>query len=66
MIFHNGNIYNLNDPDLQNFTTNTQLDTQPQNKNLPFCYNIYYGDKNQRDIVSLEIGSFNEYISKAN
>ena len=34
MTFQNGNRYDLYDPDLSKFITNTQLDTQPQNKNL--------------------------------
>ena len=48
-----GNIYDLNDPDLQYFITNTQFDTQLQNVNTIFNflndmnYNIYYGEKNQ-------------------
>ena len=46
-----GNIYDLNDPDLQHFITNTQFDRQLQNVNTIFNflndmnYNIYYWDK---------------------
>ena len=49
-----GNKYNLNDPDLSNFITNAQLDTQPQNVNLIYSflndmkYNINYGDKKSK------------------
>ena len=56
-----GNIYDLNDPDLQYFITNTQLDRQLQNVNTIFNFindmnfNINYGDKNQRDIILLRI-----------
>ena len=45
------NMYNLNDPDLSNFITNTQIDKIPQNINLIyFClndmkYDITYEDK---------------------
>ena len=52
--FENGNTYNLNDPDLQYFITNAQLDTQPQNVNLIYSflndmkYNINYGDKKSK------------------
>ena len=46
-----GNIYDLNDPDLQYFITNTQFDSQLQNVNTIFNflndmnYNINYGVK---------------------
>ena len=46
-----GNIYNLNDPDLRYFITNTQFDRQLQNVGLIFeflidlKYKINYGDK---------------------
>ena len=46
-----GNKYNLNDPDLQYFITNAQLETQPQNVNLIYSflndmkYTMNYGDK---------------------
>ena len=51
MTFQNGNTYYLNDPDLSNFITNTQIDKIPQNTNIMYSflndmkYNIYYGDK---------------------
>ena len=51
MTFPNGNTYYLNDPDLSNFITNTQIDKIPQNTNIIYSflndmkYNIYYGDK---------------------
>ena len=50
MTFQNGNTYDLNVPDLSNFITKTQLDTQPQNMNLinfflyDMKYNIQKGD----------------------
>ena len=34
MTFPNGNTYYLNDPDLSNFITNTQIDKIPQNTNI--------------------------------
>ena len=46
-----GNIYDLNDPDLQHFITNTQFDRQLQNVNIILSflndmnYNINYGDE---------------------
>ena len=46
-----GNKYNLNDPDLQCFISNAQLDNLPQNMNLIYSflndlkYNINYEDK---------------------
>ena len=51
MTFPNGNTYYLNDPDLSNFITNTQIDKIPQDTNIIYSflndmkYNIYYGDK---------------------
>ena len=51
MTFENGNTYNLNDPDLQYFMTNTQIDKEIHNENLIYNflkdmkYNINYGDK---------------------
>ena len=51
MTFQNGNTYYLNDPDLSNFITNTQIDKIPQNTNIinsfsnDMKYNINYGDK---------------------
>ena len=34
MTFQKGNTYNLNDPDLQYFISNTQLDKEIQSENL--------------------------------
>ena len=54
MTFQNGNTYYLNDPDLSNFITNTQIDKIPQNTNLIYSflndmkYNINYGDKKSK------------------
>ena len=51
MTFQNDNTYYLNDPDLSNFITNTQIDKIPQNTNIIYSllndmkYNINYGDK---------------------
>ena len=51
MTFENGNSYNLNDPDLQNFITNTKFNREINNKNISYSflndmnYNINYGDK---------------------
>ena len=52
MTFENGNSYNLNEPDLQYFITNTKFDRETNNKNIIYSflndlnYNINYGDKN--------------------
>ena len=54
MTFENGNTYNLNDPDLSYFITNTQLDKGIQNKNLIYNflkdmkYDLNYGDKKSK------------------
>ena len=46
-----GNLYDLNDSDLQYFITNTKLDREINNKNVIYCflndmnYDIKYGDK---------------------
>ena len=51
MTFENGNSYDLNDPDLQYFITNTKFDRERNNKNIIYSflndmnYNIHYGDK---------------------
>ena len=51
MIFQNCNTYDLNDPGLSYFITNTQLDKEIQNENLihsflnDMKYNLNYGDK---------------------
>ena len=34
----NNHTYDLNDPDLQYFTSNAQIDTQPQNVNLIYSF----------------------------
>ena len=65
--FENGNTYNLNDPDLQCFITNAQLDTQPQNVNLIYSflndmkYNINYGDKKSKRYYFIK-DLINQYI----
>ena len=52
--FENGNTYNLNDPDLQNFMTKTQIDKEIHNENLihsflnDMKYNLIYGDKKSK------------------
>ena len=51
MTFENGNSYNLNDPDLQHFITNTQFDKQINNWGPIYNflndmkYDLNYGDK---------------------
>ena len=61
------NKYNLNDPDLQYFITNAQLDTQPQNVNLIYSflndmkYNINYGDKKSKRYYFIK-DLINQYI----
>ena len=51
IVFENGNAYNLNDPDLAYFITNTQLDRELNDFNLIYYflndmhYDIKYGDK---------------------
>ena len=51
MTFENGNSYNLNDPDLQYFITNTQFDKQINNWDAIYNflndmkYDLNYGDK---------------------
>ena len=51
MTFENGNSYNLNDPDLQYFVTNTQFDKQINNLDIIYTflndmkYDLNYGDK---------------------
>ena len=52
--FENGNTYNLNNPDLQYFLTNTQIDKEILNENLihsflnDMKYNLNYGDKKSK------------------
>ena len=60
MIFENGNSYDLSNPDLQYFITNTQFD-KPINNWGPIYnflndmkYDLNYGDKNQSDINLLK------------
>ena len=74
MTFENGNTYNLNDPDLQYFMTNTQIDKEIQNENLIYNflkdmkYNINYGDKKShryyfiKAMLQLQIGSGLNFI----
>ena len=38
MTFQNGNTYYLNDPDLSNLITNTQIDKIPQNTNIIYSF----------------------------
>ena len=38
LTYQNGNTYNLNDPDLSNFITNTQIDKIPQNIDLIYSF----------------------------
>ena len=52
--FENGNTYNLNDPDLQYFMTNTQIDKEIHDENLIHSFlngmkdNLNYGDKKSK------------------
>ena len=52
--FENGNTYNLNDPDLQYFMTNTQIDKEIHDVNLIHSFlndmkhNLNYGDKKSK------------------
>ena len=74
MTFENGNTYNLNDPDLQYFMTNTKIDKEIQNENLIYNflkdmkYNINYGDKKShryyfiKAMLQLQIGSGLNFI----
>ena len=68
MTFENGNSYNLKDPDLQYFITNTKFDRETDKKIIIYSflndmkYNITYGDKNQSDIILIKI-SINNAIS---
>ena len=67
MIYQNGNTYYLNDPDLSNFITNTQIDKIPQNTNLIYSflndmkYNINYGDKKSKRYYFIK-DLINQYI----
>ena len=51
MTFENGHSYDLDDPDLQNFISNTQFNREIDNMNIihdflsDMKYNINYGDK---------------------
>ena len=60
MTFENGHSYDLNDPDVQYFITNTQLDRQLQNMNIIYNflndmkYNINYGDKKSNRYYSFK------------
>ena len=69
MTFQNGNKYNLNDPDLSNFITNTQIDKIPQNTNIIYSflndmkYNINYGDKKSRRYHLIKV-IFNTYYQQ--
>ena len=51
MTFESGNSNDLNDPDLQNFITNTHFDREINNQDTIYSflndmnYNINYGDK---------------------
>ena len=56
-----GNIYDLNDPDLQYFITNTQFNREINNMKIIYNfsndmkYNLNYGDKNHKEIILLKI-----------
>ena len=65
--FENGNTYNLNDPDLQYFMTNTQIDKEIHNENLihsflnDIKYNLNYGDKKSKRYYFIK-DLINQYI----
>ena len=65
--FENGNTYNLNDPDLQYFMTNTQIDKEIHNENLihsflnDMKYNLNYGDKKSKRYYFIK-DLINQYI----
>ena len=67
LTYQNGNTYNLNDPDLSNFITNTQIDKIPQNIDLIFSflndmkYNLNYGDKKSKRYYFIK-DLINQYI----
>ena len=67
MTFQNGNTYYLNDPDLSNFITNTQIDKIPQNTKIIYSflndmkYKINYGDKKSH-VLQPQIGSGLNFI----
>ena len=69
MTFPNGNTYTLNDPDLSNFITNTQIDKITQNSNIIYSflndmkYNINYGDKKSRRYYLIK-AMFNTYYQE--
>ena len=69
LTYQNGNTYYLNDPDLSNFITNTQIDKIPQNSNIVYSflndmkYNINYGDKKSRRYYSIK-AMFNTYYQE--
>ena len=54
MTFQNANTYNLNNPDLQDFISNTQIDKEIQNENLIHSFlndiesDLNYGDKKSK------------------
>ena len=67
LTYQNGNTYNLNDPDLSNFITNTQIDKKPQNIDLIYSflndmkYNLNYGDKKSKRYYFIK-DLINQYI----
>ena len=69
MTFQNGNTYDLNDPDLSYFITNTQLDKEIQNMNLIYNfpndmkYDLNYGDNKSTRYYLIEV--LNNKYSKA-
>ena len=56
----NNNLYTLNDPDLSNFITSTEHDNI-KNTGMKYYfshdmnYDLNYGDKNQIDLISLNV-----------
>ena len=66
--FQNGNTYNLNDPDLSYFITNTRLDKEIQNYDIIYNflndmkYDLYYGDKKSTryNLIKFLINKYNK------
>ena len=65
-----GNIYNINDPDLQYFITNTKFDKQTNNLDTLYSflndmkYNINYGDKKSTRYYFIK-GLYSQYQQSA-
>ena len=73
LTYQNGNTYNLNDPDLSNFITNTHIDKIPQNIDLIYSflsdmkYKLNYGDKksNRYFLIKVLINKYQEIYQQS-